>query len=49
MLDESTVELTWRCQDGKHEEMIRTVYNLIEQVLPSLSLEVVNMFFAKVS
>lgn len=47
MFDESTVELTWRCQDGKHEEMIRTVYGLIENVLPALSLEVINMFFAK--
>jgi hypothetical protein len=47
MFDESTVELIWRCQDGKHEEMIRTVYGLIENVLPALSLEVINMFFAK--
>lgn len=49
MFDESTVELTWSCQDGKHEEMIRTVYTLIEQTLPSLPLEVINLFFTKIN
>jgi len=49
VLDEATVELLWRCQDGKHEEMIRTVYNLIEQVLHHVNLDVVNLFFAKIS
>lgn len=49
MFDYETVELTWKCQDGKHEEMIRTVYNLIENVLPYLNLDVINLFFSKVS
>lgn len=49
MFDLETVELTWKCQDGKHEEMIRTVYNLIENVLPCLSLDIINLFFQKVS
>lgn len=48
MLDEATIELIWKCQDGKHEEMIRTVYNLIEQVLPSLNIKIVNFLFLKI-
>jgi len=46
--DAALVDLTWRCQLGKHEEMVRTVYKLIEEVIPLLSLDVINLFFAKV-
>ena len=28
--------------------MVRTIFKLIEEVVPFLSLEVINMFFAKV-
>ena len=27
--DGAAVEIVWACQMGKHEEMVRTVYNLI--------------------
>ena len=27
--DESCVAIVWRCQEGKHEEMVRIVYALI--------------------
>jgi len=33
---------------GKHEEMVRTVYKLIEEVVPKLNLEVINLFFTKI-
>ena len=28
-LDQEIVELTWRCQEGKHEEMVRCIQKLI--------------------
>jgi hypothetical protein len=46
--DDSIVDLVWRCQDGKHEEMVRTVYEVIEHVVPYLSLENVDKFFNKI-
>lgn len=46
--DASLVDLTWRCQLGKHEEMVRTVYKLIEEVVPSLELDVLDLYFTKV-
>lgn len=33
---------------GKHEEMVRTVFKLIEEVQPELTLDVIDLFFAKV-
>jgi len=35
--DAQTVSLVWKCQMGKHEEMVRTVYNLIQEILPFLN------------
>ena len=34
LFDVSLVDLIWKCQLGKHEEMVRTVYNLIQEVAP---------------
>lgn len=48
MLTEAIVDLVWSCQDGKHEEMIRTVYTLIEHVLQALDLDTINLFFDKI-
>ena len=42
------VDLVWKCQQGKHEEMVRVVYNLIQEVLPSLTLPVIDSFFEKI-
>ena len=47
LFDESIVELVWRCQVGKHEEMVRTIYNLIQEVLPKLPLPMIDSFFDK--
>jgi hypothetical protein len=48
VFDQSTVDLIWRCQTGKHEEMVRTVYEVIVSILSSLSQDLIDMFFAKV-
>jgi len=48
LFDESIVELIWKCQQGKHEEMVRTVYNLIQEVLPYLTLPIIDSFFEKI-
>ena len=48
VFDESIVELIWKCQLGKHEEMVRTVYNLIQEVLPFVPLQIVDALFAKI-
>jgi len=47
LFDEGIVELIWRCQAGKHEEMVRTIYNLIQEVLPALPLPIIDSFFQK--
>lgn len=46
--DASTVALVWKCQLGKHEEMVRTVYNLILEIMPFLSIEVIDLFYSKI-
>ena len=46
--DESIVDLIWKCQQGKHEEMVRTIYNLIQEVLPQCNLPVIDSFFEKI-
>ena len=48
VFDQSTVDLIWRCQTGKHEEMVRTVYEVIVSILSSLSQDLIDIFFAKV-
>lgn len=47
--DFETVELIWKCQAGKHEEMVRTVYQVIETILPCLSTELIDCFYARIS
>ena len=47
LFDESIVELVWRCQVGKHEEMVRTIYNLIQEILPKLPSPMIDSFFDK--
>ena len=48
LFDESIVELVWLCQVGKREEMVRTIYNLIQEILPVLPLPMIDLFFEKV-
>lgn len=48
LFDQNIVELIWKCQIGKHEEVVRTVYNLIQEVLPTINLSMVNCLFEKI-
>ena len=47
-IDENAISLIWNCQLGKHEEMVRTVYNLIQEVAQYLSIETINSLFNKI-
>ena len=46
--DEEAVNLLWKAQEGKFEDMVRAVYNLIEEVQQSFSLKVIDSFFSKI-
>ena len=48
MFDDSIVDMIWNCQKGKHEEMVRTIYNLIQELLPHLPLNIIDLFFEKI-
>lgn len=48
LFDETIVDMIWKCQLGKHEEVVRTVYNLIQEVLPYVNLEIIDCFFTKI-
>lgn len=48
VLDSDIIDKIWMCQKGKHEEMVRQVYALILELINSLSLDQVNIFFKKV-
>lgn len=47
-LDQDIIDLTWKCQDGKHEEMVRCIQKLIIQVLPCVQLQVCDNYFTKI-
>src|SRR5260221_388375 len=47
-LPAETIDLIWKCQQGKHEEMVRVVYNIIKDIVPSISLEYIDLFFTKI-
>jgi hypothetical protein len=36
-LPNEVVDLVWRCQIGKHEDMVRVVYSTIQEILPELT------------
>jgi ubiquitin carboxyl-terminal hydrolase 9/24 len=38
----------WKCQDGKHEEMVRSVYGLIREVDHVFDTEIINEFFKRI-
>ena len=31
-----SVEMIWKCQLGKHEEMVRVIYTIIKDLVPNL-------------
>ena len=46
--DDEAVNLLWKAQEGKFEDMVRAVYNLIEEVQSSFSLKVIDALFEKI-
>jgi hypothetical protein len=46
--DASGVELIWKAQLGKHEDIVRNVYNLIQDISPILDLNCINEFFNRI-
>lgn len=43
-----TVAMIWKCQQGKHEEMVRSVYLVIEKLIPYINIDLINGFFTKI-
>ena len=46
-LSPSDVDLLWKCQQGKHEEDVRVVFGLINEVSSELSVSLLDQLFAK--
>jgi len=42
-------DMIWNCQQGKHEETVRVVYALINEVVPNLPEPLLDNLFAKIS
>jgi hypothetical protein len=38
-LPNEIVDLVWKCQIGKHEDMVRVVYSTIQEILPEITVE----------
>lgn len=43
-LPKNTVELIWKCQMGKHEEMVRVVYGIIKELVPHIEIGYIDEF-----
>lgn len=41
--------MVWSCQQGKHEETVRVVYGLINEVVGDLPTDLLTTLFAKVA
>jgi hypothetical protein len=42
------IELIWKCQLGKHEEMVRVVYNIIKDLVAFIPLDFIDLFYSKI-
>lgn len=47
-LDETTLNLLWKCQEGKHEETVWSVFETINSIAPSLKQDHLFYLFAKI-
>jgi len=47
-LPNDVVELVWRCQIGKHEDMVRVVYSTIQEILPEITVHQADLFYQKI-
>lgn len=48
-MSQEIVDSVWRCQQGKHEETVRVVYGLINDVVEDLPLPLLEALFAKIA
>lgn len=48
-LPEESVDLLWKCQLGKHEEMVRVVYSTIQELVSSINVRLIDSFFERIS
>lgn len=46
--DGACVAILWKCQEGKHEEMVRIVYSLIQEISPVLTMDLINEIFNRI-
>jgi len=49
ILTQDVVEMIWKCQQGKHEETVRVVYGLINEVVGDLSQKQVEILYQKIA
>lgn len=47
-LTEEIVDMVWKSQQGKHEETVRVVYNMIIEIIDHLPIPLLQFLFAKV-
>ena len=48
-MTQQIIDMIWNCQQGKHEETVRVVYALINEVVPHLPEPLLDNLFAKIS
>jgi hypothetical protein len=48
-ISQEIIDMVWSCQQGKHEETVRVVYGLINEVVTDIPSELVATLFAKVA
>ena len=48
-MTQQIIDMIWNCQQGKHEETVRVVYALINEVVPNLPEPLLDNLFAKIS
>lgn len=49
MLNQQIIDLVWKCQQGKHEETVRVVYTLINEVVEDLSPPLLEAIHSKIA
>lgn len=48
-MTQQIIDMIWSCQQGKHEETVRVVYALINEVVSNLPEPLLDNLFAKIS
>ena len=48
-ITQQIIDMIWNCQQGKHEETVRVVYALINEVVPNIPEPLLDNLFAKIS